>query len=298
MGKVKRDGAAELEAFAAERTVKKLEDRDLIQALESRGFMITKDERTERQIVLDGPPKGSIRFGVVSDTHLGHKKQQLTYWRDFTEKAKAWGARFMLHGGDVVDGGRMHRDQEFELFKHGADAQATYAAEVFPKLTDAKGKALPTYIIGGNHDASAWNDAGANVLGHLASARKDLHFLGAPAATFHFGPLRIYMMHPDGGPSYARSYRLQKIVEQLAPDDKPHILLAGHWHVSGHVPGYRNVEAFALPCFQAQTAYLKRKGLAPVIGGVLFEAFYDDHGMQDLTTRWVLYRSPAVKDWP
>ncbi len=278
--------------------VAKLEDRDLIVALEQRGFVITKDAPAERRIVLDGAPKGSVRFAVASDTHLGHKHQQLTYWRDFVAKAGAWGAEFMLHAGDVVDGGRMHRDQEFELFRHGAESQGNYAIENFPVLRNRKGKLLPTYLIGGNHDGSFWNDAGANVLGQVAAARPDVKFLGAPAATFHHGALRIYLLHPDGGPSYARSYRLQKIVEQLAPDDKPHILLAGHWHVANHVPGYRNVEAFALPCFQAQTAYLKRKGLAPVIGGLLFEAFYDERGLQDLVTRYVLYRTPHPKDWP
>jgi hypothetical protein len=203
----------------------------------------------------------------------------------------------MLHGGDVVDGQNMHRDQQFELFRHGVEAQGTYTAKHLPVLRNKKGKPLPTYAIGGNHDASGWNDVGANVLKRVEQERSDFKFLGAPQATFHHGPLRIRLMHPDGGPSYARSYKLQKIVEQLPPDDKPHILLLGHWHVAAHVPGYRNVESFAVPCFQAQTAYIARKGLAPVVGGILFEAEFDKNGLRDLTTKWVLYRTHLPEDY-
>jgi hypothetical protein len=191
----------------------------------------------------------------------------------------------------------MHRDQEFELFRHGADSQATYARDHIPILKNKRGKHLPTYIIGGNHDGSFWNDAGANVLRTICDARGDLYFLGAPAATFRVGPLNIYLLHPDGGPSYARSYRLQKIVEQLAPDTKPHIMLAGHWHIACHLPAYRNVETFALPCFESQTAYLRRKGLAPVIGGVLFDAEYNKRGLLNLETKWVIYRTPMESDY-
>lgn len=279
--------------------IDELDDRDIIAEAERRGLIVHRDEpNVERHIDLDRSGTGRVKFGVVSDTHLGHKKQQLTAWRDFTSQAEEFGAEFMLHAGDVVDGGHMHRDQEFELFRHGADSQATYAIENMPVLRNRRKRALPTYVIGGNHDGSFFNDAGVNVLAHVAREREDVQFLGAPTATFHVAGLRITLMHPDGGPSYARSYKLQKIVEQWPSGEKPHVLLDGHWHVACHLPGYRNVEAFALPCFQAQTAYLRRKGLAPVVGGLLFDVEYSDAGLEKLTTSWVLYRRHVDKDWP
>lgn len=269
---------------------------ELIAELESRGFIITKDAITERVVEISDQPEGTIRFGMVTDTHLGHKHQQLTHLRDFYQTASEWGAQFMLHGGDLVDGQNMHRDQQFELFRHGVEAQGRYAIENLPVLKNKRGKILPTYAIGGNHDGSGWNDVGANVLGLVADNRKDFTFLGAPTATFHYGTLRIMLMHPDGGPSYARSYKLQKIVEGFEADSKPHMLLCGHWHVQAHVHA-RNVHAFAVPCFQSQTAYLKRKGLQPVIGGVLFEAEYGAQGLMDLTTKWVIYHNPTPHDY-
>lgn len=284
------DGLAEFLAESAR-------DRaSLIEALERDGFLVLRDRPTERTVELDAPEEGTVRFGVVSDTHLGHRHQQLTHLRDFYAKATDFKADFILHAGDFVDGQNMHRDQQFELFRHGVDAQARYAAEHYPVLRRGR-KVLATWVIGGNHDAAGWNDAGANVLRQVAAEREDIEFLGAPTATFVHGGLRIMLMHPDGGVAYARSYKLQKIVEGFEADAKPHLLFCGHWHVAAHVPALRNVEAFAVPCFQSQTAFMRRKGLQPVIGGILVEASWSARGLEDLRTWWVLYRTPILEDY-
>jgi len=280
--------------------LEEVDDKAFAEEAERRGWIIHRDDpKAERHIEIDAPKTGRVRIAVASDTHLGSKYQQLTHWRSFAKIASESGVDVVLHAGDAVDGThKMHRGMEFEQFIHGADGQGRYAIEHWPEYLTRRGKPIEQQVIGGNHDGSFWNDAGANVLGQVADNRPDITFLGAPAATFHIGPLSIYMLHPDGGPSYARSYRLQKIVEQLAPDTKPHLLLAGHWHVTAHVPGYRNVEAFALPCFQSQTPYLRRKGLAPVIGGLLLDATYSANGLEDLSTRWVLFPAAIDHDWP
>lgn len=275
---------------------KPMQPREMIASLENQGYVVTIDQPTHRVQTTSDQQAGKVRFAICTDTHLGHKNQQLTHLEDFYRKASEWGAEFMLHGGDLVDGQNMHRDQQFELHRHGVDAQAKYAIEKLPVLRSKRGKVLPTFGIGGNHDGSGWNDVGANVLGQLADGRDDYTFLGAPTATFLHGPLRVMLMHPDGGPSYARSYKLQKIVEGFEADSKPHMLLCGHWHVQGHV-SIRNVEAFACPSFQSQTAYLRRKGLQPVIGGYLFEAEYDERGLLDLTTKFVRYPNPVPHDY-
>lgn len=262
--------------------------------------MVVKDEPAERKIKLPGAPKrGRIRFAVVSDTHLGHIKQQLTHWRDFAQRAEKWGAEFVLHVGDLVDGTNMHRDQQYEIFKHGADQQAMYAREALPKVLGRESKKpVMQYVIGGNHDGAFYNDSGANVLRTLCDGRPDIKFLGAPTAEFHISGLRILLMHPDGGVAYARSYKPQKIVEQFAPDQKPNIVLLGHWHVADYLPAYRNVETLSMPCFQAQTAFMKSKGLAPVVGGLLVECEYSPQGLESFTPRFELYRTHLNSDYP
>lgn len=290
-----------------------LSEEGMIAELEARGFLVTADMPERRKVVnLSRQVSGTIRFGVVSDTHLGHKHQQLTHLRDFYRQAGEWGAEFMLHAGDLVDGQNMHRDQQFELFRHGVDSQAKYAIENLPRLAGSPAttvrrrgggpkvrvsEPLPQYIIGGNHDGSGWNDVGANVLGQLRDNRPDINYLGAVVGDFNHGPLKIRMVHPSGGAPYARSYRCQKLVESFSPDEKPHILLVGHLHFFCHV-STRNVEAFQLPCFQSQTTYMKGKALAPDVGGVLFEVTYNELGPLDITSKFVRYSTHLSGDWP
>ena len=100
--------AIDLSDFDVASEVHSLNDRDLILELEERGFTVTKDTPQQRQIQLTDRPEGRVRFAIVSDTHLGHRKQQLTHLTNFYEVAREWGAEFMLHGGDVVDGQNMH----------------------------------------------------------------------------------------------------------------------------------------------------------------------------------------------
>ena len=266
---------------------------DMIATLQREGWTITKERPVNRRVILSQKPTGSIKIAVASDTHLGSKKQQLTYLRKFGQEAGEWGADVGLHAGDLTDGTfKMHRGMEYEQFLLGADAQRDYSIRNFPRT------GFPWWVINGNHDLSFTNESGTDVVKAVCDARDDMTYLGACAARFLAGPLGIDLLHPDGGVPYARSYHLQKAIEQIAADDKPHLMLFGHTHTAVHIPAYRNVEGLMLPCFQAQTLYLQRKRLAPVIGGVLIELRYSKRGLESMTTDWRIYRTPLEHDYP
>jgi len=181
----------------------------------------------------------------------------------------------IFHGGDVVEGsGKLFKGQIYEMFLHGSDSQIGYTIENYPKAGKIK-----TYMIGGSHDYSFYKDIGYDILEAIAEKRKDIHYLGMNGAFLKVGNISIYLMHGSGGVAYARSYRIQKIIEQMSPEQKPHILLLGHYHVPCWLPGYRNVEGLQLPCFQAQTPYMKGKGLFPFIGGIILEFTHDKTGL-------------------
>ena len=105
------------------------------------------------------------------------------------------------------------------------------------------------------------------------------------------------MMHPSGGVAYARSYKVQKIVEQFSPQNKPHILFCGHYHITNHLPMYRNVEAFNVGAFEAQTPYLKRKGLYPSVSGLILKIYPDEKGLSGISTTWKYYYEPLEEDY-
>ncbi len=116
-------------------------------------------------------------------------------------------------------------------------------------------------------------------------------------AYLNFGNIVAYLMHGEGGVAYARSYRMQKIIEQFPPEKKPHLLFLGHYHTENHLPAYRNVAGFQLPCFQTQTNYLRAKGLSPEIGFLILEITPNTKGIAKYKTEWYPFYVPLHGDY-
>ncbi len=156
---------------------------------------------------------------------------------------------------------------------HGADRQRGYIEDHFPERAG-----VTTELIAGNHDWSFWQRGGVDILAAVAKARPDIKYHGPMGAKIMVGGVHVYLAHGDGGVAYARSYKPQRRIEQFAPEQKPEIYLLGHYHVWDHLPMYRNVVSFQLGCFQAQTDYLKRKGVYPEIGGLILTIYRGTKG--------------------
>jgi hypothetical protein len=244
--------------------------------LQSKGFFVTKDaQKTDYSFKLDIEPfKGNtIKIGVCGDMHLGSRYQQLTHLHSFYKYCQGKGVRDILCCGDLVDGQKIYKGHEYELFLHGDDSQYEYVISHYPEYQDIK-----TYFICGNHDESHYKLSGFDIGKHISEKRKDMINLGYHGAYLELSdiPNLIYLHHGSGGVAYARSYKIQKLIEQLSPDQKPFMLFEGHYHVSCHLPLYRNVYAWQMPCFQSQTPYLKAHGLYPEIFGVIVDITIDN----------------------
>lgn len=280
---------------AAGGDVQDISDRALMEALARRGMrVVTEDIARDR--VHPGPPDthGRLRVGVVSDTHLGSRYQQLSHLHDMYDRFERAGITEVWHVGDLVHGShKMHRDMPFELHVHGFDAQVTYAVENYPRIPGIK-----TRIISGNHDLSHYNDIGADPVAAFARERDDVEYLGQVGAFINVADVaRVYLQHPRGGGSYAKSYRLQKLIENFDPAKKPNVLLIGHYHNPAHVPAYRNVEGIMLPAFQAQTRFERELGLWPVTGGLILDVGLSENGIEDFGVEWHLFRVPVPNDY-
>lgn len=273
--------------------VEALSEADLVQELQSRGHRVVLDKPQERRVRLTPKAKTHHRFAVVGDTHMGSRYQQLTYLQKFYDALEKEGIDTVLHVGDLVHGcHKMHREMSYELFVHGADAQVQYAVENYPKVNGIK-----TLLISGNHDDSHYNEAGVDVCQRFGELREDVTYLGQRGAYVEMGGISIYLWHPKGGASYARSYKLQKSIENFEPSQKPHILFSGHFHIAAHLPAYRNVEGFLTPAWQSQSPFEKTLGLSPVIGGLVIDLWTSKDGIEDLGTRWCLQRIPIPNDY-
>jgi len=279
---------------ARKNTPIKSEIQEMIIELHRRGYFVTKEPIKSDEhfdISHDFKGKDNFKFAIVSDTHLGSRYQQLSFLRAFYKEFENK-VDFFIHAGDLMEGnGKLYKGQIYEMFLHGADAQLDYIIRNYPESQK------PTYFIGGSHDYSFVKDAGYDILRQISESREDLRYLGHAGAYLHVKNISIYIMHPDGGGAYALSYRPQKIVEQFAPEAKPHILILGHYHRTCHIPAYRNVEVFMAGCFQAQTPYLRKKNLFPVICGQIVEVGINDKGIVNITNRYYPFYVPKEEDF-
>jgi predicted phosphodiesterase len=235
--------------------------------------------------------KDHLRFGLVSDTHGGSKFEQLTALRAFYRHADEAEVDAFIHAGDFVQGSdRMHLGMEHEVHAHGSDAQVSYVVGTYPRSE----RGAKTYAISGNHDASFLKDGGSNVVRQIAKGREDIVYLGQDAAYLNIGNLRAYVVHPDGGGAYAKSYKGQKFSESLPADRDVRLLLLGHYH--NYVSFMqRETAVFQLPCFQSQYSWLARKGLHPDIGGIVLDLWLDELGGVRRMAHEVV-RFPALED--
>lgn len=282
--------------YATKELITDADDMTLVRELQSRGNRVelkpVAGEGFRRIEVL--PDVDEITFAVVSDTHLASKYQQLSHLLDFYDYAEANGAQFVVHAGDITDGlHTVHRGaMVYEQFAHGFEAQTDYAASVYPTN-------LKTYAINGNHDLWAHTNVGANVAKTLElKLGKDVfEYIGDEGAYMPIGPFEVYVMHPAGGPAYARSYKLQKWIEQVPPEMKPNMVFLGNWHIQAAL-SFRNMMGYLVPCFQSQTPYERRKGLWPEVGGYVLTVRWDERGkISGTTTDLRFYREPLEKDY-
>ena len=211
------------------------------------------------------PCDDEITFGLVSCSHFGSLYANESDLNYFYEHAKRRNAKFVLHTGDVCDGHKMYKGQEFEQDCIGWEAQAQ-------RFQDAAPGQLPTRFITGNHDESLKKLAGMAPGPDLARRRPDWQYLGSCYARIMLKSPKARtcsfdLMHPGGGSSYALSYRPQKIVEQLEGGTKPDMLAIGHYHKAEWLPSYRNVCVMQTGCFQWQTPFMRDLGLAAHVGG-------------------------------
>lgn len=276
--------------------------RRWLDALRAAGYQVT--EREGRWLLSGSPPapadtqthlepaRGIVRFAVVADTHIGSRFSRLSALADFYRRLADEGIGEVFHVGDLLDGHGMYRGQEWEQDVHGFDAQIQYAVEHYPRIAGIR-----TRLIAGNHDLSYLKVTGADPLVRVAQLRDDIEYLGPYSAWVNVtARFRAYLVHPNGGPAYARSYKLQKLIESFQGGRKPNLLIAGHWH-EWVVLWERNVWAMMAGCWQDQTDYMRRKALQPKVGGTIVTVRLDQDGaIQSFEPRFVAYLVPEAVD--
>jgi len=201
---------------------------------------------------------------VMSDTHYGSILSPVERTYAAFQEAEKQGCNVMLHIGDVVEGHMSRPNSIYEVSHVGYKQQRDLAVKV---LSEWK---KPMYVIGGNHDDSFNTKLGAglSLVEDVCNSIPNATFMGDGEGLWIIPKfdIKVRMFHGiDAGSSYALSYRLQRIINNMTPAQKPHILLTGHDHKSFSM-FYRNIHAIACGCMQKQSSWMTLKGIQAMEG--------------------------------
>jgi predicted phosphodiesterase len=233
------------------------------------------DEQLEHLLSLGGDVKKThqvdynfdgeeLTLLVMTDTHYGSIFSPVERTYAAFEEAEKRGCDAMLHIGDVVEGHMSRPNSIYEVTHVGYKQQRDLSIKV---LSEWK---KPMYVISGNHDDSFNNKLGAglSIVEDICNAIPNATFVGEGEGIWTIPKfnIKVRMFHGiDAGSSYALSYRLQRIINNMTPAQKPHILLTGHDHKSFNM-FYRNVHAIACGCLQKQSSWMTLKGIQAMEG--------------------------------
>ena len=263
---------------AGERVVKAVVN-DLIEQgynIIKNGDVFLLEKRVEndgKEYDLDWKGEKIIRFGLCGDNQSGSKYTQWTYLHRYYDILEHEGIETVYHTGDITEGEEMRIGHKYECYVQGADDHLTEMAKNYPTRDG-----IETHFITGNHDHSMITRVGFDIGKVIPTVRPDMKYLGKSSAIIKLTPnCKLELRHPTDGTAYAISYKMQKLINAMQGGEKPNILAVGHYHKAEYIP-YRNIHAIQTGAFQAQTDWMKSKGIDAHMGGWMIELRVDDEG--------------------
>lgn len=228
--------------------------------------------------------KWHLKFALLADTHLGNKMSAKKELADFYKKAWDEWVEAFIHCWDLVDGtGNVFKGQVYELENVWYDEQLKATVEDYPCYWDIK-----TFVVWWNHDESFLKENWANIIKNIANLRDDIIDMGFYDARIKLNWVTINAHHWGWHMSYAKSYKPQKLIENIDTRNQPHIFASWHWHEALYM-AYRNIHTFLPGAFLKQNLLAKRFNLGNTIGGWIVEVDIKDDGSSIINMKFVEY---------
>lgn len=194
-----------------------------------------------------------IKLLLISDTHLGSQYDRLDILRYLYKQAEEKGVNYILHSGDLTEGRSNRPEQIYSLREASYTGQRDYVIEKYPRSN------IPTYLISGNHDLWWVKQCGSDIVRDICNHRDDLHYLGSDCEDLRIGKLKIRLYHGKGGGAYAKSYKVQKYLDTIPLEERPHILQTGHTHQAFYMKQDKT-HCFQTSCLQDLTPFERSMG--------------------------------------
>lgn len=224
--------------------------------------------------------KWHLKFWLVSDTHFWNKMAAVDELWEFYDRAKDKGVECFLHAGDMVDGDSVYTWQVYEQEKIWFDAQLDDIIKHYPDV------GLDTYFVGWNHDESFLRKTWWDIPRAISAIRRDLINLWFYDARIKLNGVDINIHHGWWSMSYAKSYKIQKLLENINPKDQPNVFAAWHWHTALYM-FYRKIHSFLPWAFLKENLLAKRFNLDNTIGGRIVEVDIDEKWGSSINTEFI-----------
>ena len=212
-------------------------------------------------------PDGDVSWctiGIWADPHFGHVAQQPTIMRQLYSQFRAVRVDAVMCAGDLLEGTYPNRpEHEMEIFAHGLDAQMAVAKDAMNGLDFA-----PTYLIGSNHPFTFMKHGGVNASKRAESDIPGVKYVGDIVGDVWLRKwLRVRMWHPDGGGTPDDPFKtVRKYIKSLPVDNRPHVIIVGHYHKLGYecIDG---IHCFMAGCCVGGTHFATANNLRYELGG-------------------------------
>ncbi len=245
------------------------------------GFELSREiPRATKPTIVDLSATASHTFGVTADNHLGSKYERMDILEGLFDVWQARGVKTVYQLGNMIEG---ERHSKTDIHTHTLQGQVDYFVKTWPRRPGI----TTCFVTGDDHEGWYVQDEGINIgkfmeLTARAAGRDDMVFLGHMEHDITLkaknGSATMRLIHAGGGSSYAMSYALQKIVESYTGGEKPHILLAGHYHKIGYFYP-REVHAILAGCTKDQDSFLRKMKIPAHLGGWTITVRQNDKGV-------------------
>jgi len=267
---------------------------DVINSLEKLGYDIRRTMfKGEEYFILnrfaDYSNKQFYRFNneietpvlVTADWHIGSKGfSEQAFW-ELVDDVRTFDIKHVLIAGDLLQGKGVHKLEALDLVDLTIESQIDKAVDYLNSID------VPTHVVIGNHEEKLKGkvDIGLDVLKVVSSRSNNVHYYGGA----FYGKLNekfsLFMIHGEGGPTYAMSYPVQKLYRTLI--ERPNLIVMGHYHILGW-GSFDPLHYYVYPgTLQRENTWLLRKGITSTVGWIIVNEFSE-------TRKELVVRTPEV----
>jgi hypothetical protein len=183
---------------------------------------------------------------------------------DITE----YGIKSVVHAGDFYQGRGVHKMELEDCITLDVDKQVEMGEKLLESLPD-----IDFHVVSGNHEERMKGSihVGHDMLLSTAKSQPKFHYYGHVAKLTLNKEFSMTIMHSSGGSTYAKTYRPERIFDQLI--ERPNLLVTGHSHQLFVVARAANAWVTQAGCLQRENSFLLNKGIVPQVGYIILKSF-------------------------